>query len=140
MSDDEPFRGQASVYSDPLPYDIDTSQLPVDPKFDQAMYLLQTTHSLSLNYSNIQDLCDSTQSLLEKVLSKVQNKVFLALEDGNITCDRTLRNEIEQACTVTDVFKGLTSRAPREAYYKSHFNYVVCMCYNQATNRLCTHF
>ncbi len=53
-----------------------SSVTSVDPKFDRAMFLLHSTNSLSLNYSSIEKLCESTQTLIEQTAGQMQQKIL----------------------------------------------------------------
>ena len=51
----------------------------VDSKYDQALFLLRSTHTMSLPYKSIEELCHSTQSFVEKVIENVKDNIsFLA--------------------------------------------------------------
>ena len=108
--------------------DISTDDSPpptVDSKYDRATFLLRTSHTLSLNYSSIDELCESTQILIEQTVEKIQEKILCDLQENGISTDDTLKSVITDSCQVGEIFSGLSSRAQREQYYRSTFNYVV---------------
>ena len=101
----------------------------IDPKWDQALFLLKATEQHSLTYSRIESLCESTQGLVEAVLDQVASKVKKKLQEHNVEVSTTLEECIADACQPVDIFEGLHSRYSRERYYERHFNYVVsCVC------------
>ena len=100
----------------------------IDPKWDQALFLLKATEQHSLTYSGIESLCESTQGLVETVLDQVASRVKKKLQEHNIEISTTLKSaqpSITDACQPADIFEGLYSRHSRERYYGRHFNYVV---------------
>lgn len=103
---------------------MDDSPPPTeDSKYDRAMFLLRTSHTLSLNYSSIDELFESTQILIEQTVEKIQDKI-LCLQEKGISADDTLKSVISDSCQVGEIFSGLSSRAQREQYYRATFNYM----------------
>ena len=50
-----------------------------------------------------------------------------ASENHDISVSSSLRDDIFDSCFVKNPFDGLSTGAPREAYYRKHFHYVVSL-------------
>lgn len=106
-------------------YDSQSRLTEVNPKFDQAMFLLRSAHTLSLNYSSIEELCELTQTLVDQTVGQMQHKILCNLQDKGITVDDSVKKLIAESCSVDEMFNGLSSRTSRERYYQQYLNYVV---------------
>ena len=76
----------------------------VDSQWDSAMYLLCSSQKLSLTHAAATDLCDSTQTFVECIASKIQERVFKALENNQIVDTPLLSDHITHACRVDGIF------------------------------------
>ena len=84
---------------------------------------MRVTSELSLNHSEVDSICSSTQWIVDAVCEGIAQKVKCHLTQSGINPD--LCEDIEKACIPGNVFSKLNSRYNRESYYQKHFNYVV---------------
>ena len=106
-----------------------------DESWDSALYLMRVTSELSLNHSEVDSVCSSTQWIVDVVSDRIAKKVKGCLTEAGISNPDLCKN-IEEACTPDDIFSTLDSRYNRENYYQKYFNYVVR--YNYYVNHIFT--
>ena len=85
---------------------------------------MRVTSELSLNHSEVDSVCSSTQWIVDVVSDRIAKKVKGCLTEAGISNPDLCKN-IEEACTPDDIFSTLDSRYNRENYYQKYFNYVV---------------
>ena len=90
-----------------------------------ALHLMQCTHAMSLNHSSVDELCLSSQVLVEEVSRRIDIRVRETLSNHSINILPSLHQDISEACNPRNLFDGLHSRYNRERFYKEAFYYVV---------------
>ena len=99
----------------------------IDPKWDQALFLLKATEQHSLTYSGIESLCESTQGLVETVLDQVASRVKKKLQEHNIEISTTLYYRCMSASR--HIWRTLLSLFPGKILWETL----------QLCGKLCTH-
>lgn len=103
-----------------------------------ALHLMHCTHSMSLNHSSVDELCLSSQALIEDVAKKINERVQKTLSDHSIDSSE-LQQEVAEACNPGNLFEGLQTKYTRERYYKDIFNYVVSNCIHKVFFMVCVY-
>lgn len=118
---------------------IVTSHPEYNSKMAGALHLMQCTHAMSLNHSGVDELCLSSQALVQEVSRRIDVRLRETLANHSITISPTLHQDISEACNPRSLFDGLHSRYNRERFYKEAFNYVVNLhaCVNMCIILLC---
>ena len=108
-------------------HDAVPSTPTIDPKWDQALFLLKATEQHSLTYSGIESLCECTQGLVETVLDQVASRVKKKLQEHNIEISTTLYYRCMSASR--HIWRTLLSLFPGKILWETL----------QLCGKLCTH-
>ena len=99
---------------------ISTSPMDTIDKSTGALYLMGCTHSMTLSHHGVDELCLSSQTLVESVARAIGTRVQATLFDHSIISS-SLHEDIAIACNPGNIFDGYN----RESFYEEAFNYVV---------------
>ena len=103
---------------------ISTSPMDTIDKSTGALYLMGCTHSMTLSHHGVDELCLSSQTLVESVARAIGTLVQATLFDHSIISS-SLHEDIGIACNPGNIFDGLHNKYNRESFYEEAFNYVV---------------
>jgi hypothetical protein len=97
---------------------------------ESALFMLRVTNELSLNHANVTRLCSAVEWYVDILTDSITDKVQRSLKEAGVT-DKSLLDDISEACQTRNIFDKLSSRYQREQYFENNLHYVkpepVCM-------------
>jgi hypothetical protein len=92
---------------------------------ESALFMLRVTNELSLNHANVTRLCSAVEWYVDILTDSITDKVQRSLKEAGVT-DKSLLDDISEACQTRNIFDKLSSRYQREQYFENNLHYVVC--------------